>query len=420
MQRVRQSIPYFKELGWEPTIITVDEKYIEAYSLDNLLLETFPRDIKIHKVSALKASLTRKLGIGSLSIRSFFQIKRKGDELLKTEKFDLVYFSTTAFHVMALGPLWKKKFGVPFVLDIQDPWYNTFYFETTLHKKSAKQKIYHKVDKHLEARTLPFADGIISVSAGYRDMYLKRYGGLRYDDFKIIPFGCATLDFEIAGTHVNSSKVKFSDGEINMVYVGRGGNDMNIATDIIFKAITIGLNENNALFKNLRLWFIGTSYAQAGRGEKTIEPIAVSNGLSQMVTEITDRIPYFETLYLLSKADILCVPGSSDPTYTASKIYPYIYTNKPMLAVFHESSSVVDVMKETSNGKVVKFGENITDEAKHQLARDCYGYLVQVLNRTIKNANLNYAAFEEFTAKSMSRQQVDFFDQVIQKTALSH
>jgi hypothetical protein len=415
MQRVRQSLPYFKEFGWEPTIITVDEKFVEAYSLDQLLLETFPKDIKIHEVSALKASITRKVGLGSLSIRSFFHIKKKGDALLQAEHFDLIYFSTTAFHVMALGPRWKRKFGVPFILDIQDPWYNTFYFANALSKKTTKARLYHELDRRLEKRTLPFADGIISVSSGYRDLYMKRYSNLPYESFKIIPFGCATLDFQIAEKHVHSSEIQLSEKSVNIVYVGRGGHDMEFATEIIFDAINIGLEKEPALFKKVRLWFIGTSYAQAGKGYKTIQPIADRKGLANQVSEITDRIPYFETLYLLSKADMLCVPGSSDPTYTASKIYPYIYTNKPMLAVFHQNSSVVDVIRDTSQAKVVTFGKGINEQEKQTLAEECFAYLVQVLTKKIKNSNLNYKAFEEFTARSMTEQQVNFFDQVTDK-----
>ena len=79
------------------------------------------------KRSRFPAKTTRKFGLGSLSMRAYFQIRRKGNELLKNEQFDIVFISTTAFHVMALGPGWKKKFGVPFVLDMQDPWRNDFF-----------------------------------------------------------------------------------------------------------------------------------------------------------------------------------------------------------------------------------------------------------------------------------------------------
>lgn len=412
MQRVRQSLPYMRENGWEPTVLAVDDKYVDAYSVDDLLLQTFPQDIKVHKVPALKASLTRKVGLGSLSLRAFFSMQKKGDDLLRSEAFDLVYFSTTAFHVMALGPRWKRKFGVPFILDIQDPWYNTYYFNHALTRKTVKARLYHQLDKHLERKTIPFADGIISVSPGYRDLYLKRYPSLAYDDFRIIPFGCATLDFPIAEKNIKGSKISFAAGETHAVYIGRGGKDMTFAASVIFDAVKLGLERDTAGFKTLRLWFIGTSYAQAGKGTKTFEPIAEAKGISNHVTEISDRLPYFETLYLLSKADLLFVPGSTDATYTASKIYPYIYLNKPMLAVFHEKSSVCDIFRSTSKGKLVSFGENVSEPQKQTMAEDCFSYLSCVLNDNVQNAGLNQTAFEEYTAKAMSEKQADFFNYV--------
>ncbi len=405
-----------REAGWEPTILTVDDNYVEAYSIDNLLLQTFPQDIRVYKVPALKASITRKFGLGSLSLRAFFSMRKKGDELLRTQTFDLIYFSTTAFHVMALGPRWKRKFGVPFILDIQDPWYNTFYFDHALKKKTVKAKMYHQLDKQLEARTMPFADGIISVSPGYRDLYLKRYPGLSYDNFRVIPFGCAVMDFSIAEKNINNSSVVFSPDEMNAVYIGRGGQDMAFASEVIFDALKLGLEREPENFKKLRLWFIGTSYAQAGKGQKTFEPIALEKGIAGSITEISDRLPYFEALYLLSKADMLFVPGSTDPTYTASKIYPYIYLDKPMLSVFHEKSSVCDIIRHTSKSKVVPFDDDRSEAKTTAMAEESFTYLSCVLNHKVQNSSLDLKAFEEYTAEAMSQKQTDFFNYVTQQS----
>lgn len=413
MQRVRQSLPYFRELGWEPVVLTVDVRYIEAYSIDELLLKTFPQDITVHKVPALKASITRKFGLGSLSLRSFFPIRKKGDELLSTGKFDLVYFSTTAFHVMALGPRWKKKFGVPFILDIQDPWYNTYYFNHASSSKTLKARLFHQLDKQLEKRTIPFADGIISVSSGYRDLYLKRYPNLTYDKFEVIPFGCAVLDFPIAQNNIHASRVLFSAEEINIVYIGRGGEDMTFAAGVVFDAVKLGLIKDPELFSKVRLWFLGTSYALAGQGGKTFEPIAKEKGIGSQVTEISDRLPYFETLYLLSKAHILFVPGSTDPTYTASKIFPYIYSDKPMLSVFHEKSSVSAIIRSTSKSMVVTFGNNAGESRQNQMAEECFSYLYHVIKNKVKTASLNHLAFEAYTAQAMTINEVRFFQNVV-------
>lgn len=414
MQRVRQSLPYFRQYNWEPVVLTVDEKFVEAYSLDPLLLLTFPSTIEVHKVKALKPSFTRKFGLGSLSARSYLYIKKKGDELLSSEHFDLVYFSTTAFQVMALGPGWKKKFGVPFVVDIQDPWRNDYYFKNIGHGKNFKIWINHKLDEYLEKKTLSQIDGMISVSPGYKDLYLKRYPVLSTKEIAIIPFGCATQDFEIAKKNVfYSDKIKFSKEDVNVIYIGRGGTDLKLAVEIIFDAVRKGLENYPSLFGKIKFWFIGTSYAREGKGIKTIEPIAIQKSIDSQVTEITDRIPYFETLFLLEQADILCVPGSTDTTYTASKIYPYLYTDKPLLAVFHEKSSVCEVINKTSHARLVSFNEEANEEVREKWIDECYYYLLETLSSKIKNSNIDLKAFDQYTAEAMTKSQVDFFEKVI-------
>lgn len=412
--RVRHSLPYFKEMGWEAVVIAVDEKYIESYSIDPLLSLTIPRYIEVLKVKAFDINKTRKFGLGSLSMRSYFQVKHKGNELLKKRKFDLIYFSTTAFHVMALGPGWKRKFNVPFILDIQDPWRNDYYLDKPVKERPPKFFISYNIDKYLEAKTLPFADGIISVSEGYCDTYLKRYKNLKREIFCVIPFGFNTDDFSIAEQYLKKvEKVNFDRSKINVVYVGRGGFDMRFAVEIFFAAIAKGLKENKNVFDALKVWFIGTSYAKAGAGQKTIEPVAKELGLEKYTVEITDRIGYFETLFLLKKADILFVPGSVDTSYTASKIYPYIYSDKPLLAIFNKRSSVPEIINKTNGGQVVVFEGQPDETQMKDLVDNCYNKLLKLINTKEKKEALNAKAFEEYTAKSMTRKQVDFFEKVL-------
>lgn len=167
MQRVRMSLPYFRQNGWEPTVMAVDEQYTSGFR-DDLLLETFPADIEVIKVAAYSEKITRKVGLGSLSLRSLVHFKKAGNQLLKSRKYDLVFFSTSMHHVCALGKYWKKKFGVPFIVDMQDPWRNDY----RIGKKqgnSLKFKIAYNINKYMEAYTMPYADGIISVSRAYID-----------------------------------------------------------------------------------------------------------------------------------------------------------------------------------------------------------------------------------------------------------
>ena len=411
MHRVRQSLPYFREMGWEPVVLAVDEKYVEAYSTDPLLLHTIPADIEVHKVRAWDVNRTRKYGLGSLGIRSYWPLKHKGDELLKKRKFDLVYFSTTAFHVMALGPYWKRKFGIPFVLDIQDPWRNDFYLDKPANERPPKFFIAYNIDKYLEARTVPRADGIISVSQGYCDVFEQRYPSLRKEQFRVIPFGAAGLDFEVIDRMgITQPFVQLPAGKINIVYIGRGGHDMRFALEIIFGALQKGLQTEPELFSRMHFWFIGTSYAPAGQGQQTILPIARKYDVDGQVMEIPDRIPYFDTLSLLKKADLLLVPGSTDTSYTASKIYPYILAERPLLAVFHRNSSVVKVLNDVGMGQTVIFDNNGEDTTGY--IHECLAALRTLSQLPKGDTVFNRQAFEPYTAKARTIEQVDFFNQV--------
>lgn len=414
MHRVRQCLPFLNQLGWYAEVIAVDPKYIEFYSTDNLLLETIPADIRVHYVKAWNVSKTRKFGLGSLSMRSFFQYRRKGNELLATGNFDLVFFSTTAFHLMALGPYWKKKFKVPFVLDIQDPWRNDFYLNKPKSERPPKYYLSYNIDKYLEAKTIPHADAIISVSKDYCDTFKSRYKNLKETVFTVIPFGGVPQDFALMEkVKVKVEKICLNKGKINIVYVGRGGHDMKFSFQLFFKAIAHGLKNNNELFKNIHCWFVGTSYAIVGQGKKMIEAIAESENVKEFVTEVTDRIPYFETLALLKNAEILFVPGSVDKGYTASKIYPYILAKKPLLACFHSNSSVVEILQHSKAGQLITF--NNEHDSTNSLVTEMYDKLIFLLENKDSLFSYDELGFQKYSSETMTNNIVNIFNDVLSK-----
>ena len=414
MHRVRQCLPYLERSGWEAEVVAVEPAYIESYSIDNLLVKTIPNSIKVHYVKAWNVAKTRKFGLGSLSMRSYFQYQKKGNELLSKGSFDLVFFTTTAFHVMALGPYWKKKFKIPFVLDIQDPWRNDFYLSKPRAERPPKFWVAYSIDKYLEARTVPFADAIISVSKGYCDSFKKWYPHFDISTCAVIPFGAVATDFELMERESpNIGKIVFPKSKINIVYIGRGGHDMQFSLRLFFKVIYQGLQQHKEIFEKIQCWFIGTSYAMEGRGGKTVEPIAFEEGVAEYVTEITDRIPYFTALFLLKKADILFVPGSVDNSYTASKIFPYILAQRPLLSCFHKRSSIIDILQQSKAGQVVSFGDDpfITPGLLQEMTEK----LMLLLENKDNQFSYDQDGFKPYTAESMTSKIVDIFNQVVSK-----
>lgn len=414
MHRVRQSMPFFKDLGWEATVLAVFPEFIEM-SEDPILLKTMPEDSKIIRIKAFNTKNTRKLGLGNIGYRSWYFYKKHGNRLIKKNKYDLIYFSTTAFPVMTLGRYWKKKFGIPFIIDMQDPWRNDFYLDKPKSERPPKFMLAYSMDKYLEARTMKHVDGIISVSSGYPKTLMERYPNIKPEMCEVIPFGGASVDFDVLDKiDLQNNLFNKDDGNINCAYIGRGGHDMNLALGAIFSGLKKGRTENPKLFSKIKMYFVGTSYAADGKGLKTILPIAEKYGVQDQVVEITNRLPYFEAMKVLKDADILIMPGSTDTNYTASKLYPYILANKPLIAVFNNLSSVVEVLDNTKSGTCVTFSnedkiENIGDKV--------FDVFTEFLNRLPFTPSTVWEAFEPFTAHEATRKQVKMFNKIINNDA---
>lgn len=404
MQRVRMSLPFFKEYGWEATIVTVDEKYSDMLK-DDLLLQTIPQNVPVHKVGAFDKSYTSKLGLGSIALRSLPFYRKRVNQLLKGGQYDLIYFSTTQFPVCMLGAYWKKKFGIPYVIDMQDPWHSDYYMDKPKHQRPAKYWFSYRLNKYLEPKAIKNAGGLISVSESYITELKSRYPQIKDIPAATITFGAFAPDIKIATTNTQQFKPLLDAAHTNIVYIGRGGADMHKAISAVFKAMRVGLEHQPQKLKNLRFYFIGTSYAPAGKGEQTIMPLAKKYGIEDYVIEITDRISYYHTLITQQQADALFIPGSDDSKYTASKIYPCLLTQKPILAIFNKASSAIDVLREYG----VKQVYNYDDITQNQLL----GFFTGLVDGDLGSPQYNADAIKKYSAQQMTLLQCKLFDTVI-------
>ena len=381
-----------------------------AAPLDVLLSQTIPDDVEVVRVGGIPRAWTERVGIGSLEARTFVSINRAGSRLLRTGSFDLVFFSTTAMSLTALGPRWKKRFGVPFMVDFQDPWLSDYYDQDGAPAPpggALKYGVVRKAAEYLEPFVLRQAAHALSVSPAYPEALVARYPWLSRDRFTVLPFGAPKKDFEVLHrSGVTNPVFDSSDGLEHWAYVGRAGDDMAFALGAMFSALARARRDDPERYNRLRIHFVGTSYAEGDRARKTVQPVAVHHGVGDLVDERPHRIPYFQALRVLSDADALLIPGSDDPGYTASKLYPYVLADKPLLAVFHESSSVVDVIHRTRAGTAVTFTSRDTvDEVATRINAEWFAVPLPAV-RT------DWEAFEPYTARAMAHTQAELFEAV--------
>ncbi|HSI06972.1 MAG: hypothetical protein ACAH89_04760 [Rariglobus sp.] len=376
MQRVRLALPYLRALGWEAVVLAVEPDSVEGAVIDPLLAQTYPSDTRVIRVRGLSPRLTRPLGIGSLWWRCRGALRRAGDSLLHRERFDLVFFSTTQFDAFTLGPRWRKRFNVPFIVDYQDPWVNDYYSETHTRPPGGHLKFWFSqfTARRREPAVLRAASGVVSVSAAYGPSLQRRYPWLPSSRVQTIPFGTAPGDLEIARHHPPiAALVPVGDGNFHHVYVGRCGPDMAVALAVLFRAFKSFLTSHPVEAARHRFHFIGTGYAPPPLGRHWVLPVADREGVSSHVCEHCYRVPYFDALHWLSRADALMVIGSDDPTYSASKIFPYLFARRPVITLAHEQSQMIPLAQ--NQGLRATYGFNAVtsiDALAHKVYRQWF------------------------------------------------
>ncbi|MBL9216328.1 MAG: glycosyltransferase [Opitutaceae bacterium] len=353
LQRVRMSLPRFVERGWEVTVLTVDDPTPVA-PLDPELAATIPAAVRVVRVRCLSRRWTGRLGVNNVAWRAFPFLLAGGRRLLRGRRFDVVYFSTTMFAVLPLGRLWRALHGVPYVIDLQDPWLSDFHAVAGAPPPPGgwKYRVAQGLARLLEGWTLRRAAHLVSVSAGYVETLRRRYPWFAARPATVLPFGSPDRDLaRVRATLDRRPPVLPGGGPARLAYVGRLGADMGPALAVLFAGLARARTPGPAPTVHL----LGTSYAPAGTGRPSATALAEAAGVGALVRESPDRIPYFAALQVLLQADANLIFGSDDAAYVPSKILPALAAGRPVLALAPRGSQLAHRLAELGGAHLVTF-----------------------------------------------------------------
>ncbi len=409
MQRVRMSLPHFVDAGWEVVVLTVDDREPMA-PLEPALLATLPKPVHIVRAPIFSRRWTRFVGINNLGLRSLPFLYEAGSRLLTEQKFDLVYFSTTQFVLCPLGRVWQREFGVPYVIDLQDPWLNEYYSQPGAPKPPGgwKYLFTYASAKLLEGWTLRSCAHVISVSSAYIEVLRRRYPWFDASRASVVTFGAPDADFALVRDRLpRASRILPESSELKIAYAGRLGPDMLPALDALFA----GIARTRLGERRVGLYFYGTSYARAGTGVATSTALAAKHGISAQVHEQSARIGYLDALQVLLEADVALLLGSEDRAYSPSKVYPTLLSGAPALAVAPRDSILEAKINELGGAALVAFDPANPTAIADQLA-DVIARLAE--QRAAALQPLDRARLEaEYTAAAVSTRQLRIFNRVL-------
>lgn len=394
VHRSRLFAQHLPSFGWDPIILTVDERDYEE-SLDWNLHALLPKNQRIEKVRAFPVTKPRL--VGDIGLRAFFQLHKRALELVKSEHIDFVYIPIPSFYAALIGTYLNRKTGVKFGIDYIDPW---------VHRFPGSNKVFSRhwfsmhIAKFLEPKAVRSASLITGVADDYYQGVIDRNTNLKESSvFASMPYGGELEDHEsLKDLNVEPYLFRKND-KFQVVYAGAMLPNAYGPLESIFKAIAASRNK----FSNIEFHFIGTGYLSNDPNSYNIKPLAEKYGFwNSIIFEYPKRIPYLDVLVHLGIADAVFILGSTEPHYTPSKTYQGVLSKKPIFAVLHENSSAATVLKETNAGQSLCFNGEI-DLRKIEHDFDSAFMEFQRFTMEFNHSQVNHDLFEEYSAKSVTK-----------------
>ena len=419
--RVRLLAPHLTKYGWEPTVLTLEPTSYEG-RLDPELMELVPTVLRVVRCRAWNPRWTRRLGFGDLGLRAFWGLYRTCVQLLNQENFDVLFITILPGYPALLGPIMHRKVGIPYVLDYQDPWVSAWGLAVGSGpngEADLKSRASRWIATQLEPIALRHAAAITAVSAGTYEQIVARMPEIVDVPRAAIPVGGEPGDLEYLRRRPRCNPFfDPTDGLFHLCYVGTllplGFETLRA----VLKAVRLLRDRKPDIYRLLRLHFFGTSNQTTADAPCRVVPLAREIGVDESVTEVAYRIDYLDALTVQCQASAILLMGSSEPHYTASKLYPALLAQRPILAVFHTASSVIEVLqKRSTTANIVIYDSKIRPESQ---CPKIYEQLSAVI--ALKSAPIPIVeedALAGFSCQSLARDLGAIFDRIFLNGAAS-
>lgn len=317
--RVAKYAKYLKKMNWQPTVVTIADKYITNYD------ETLLKDIE--DVQIIKLDWKNKKN--QRTEKGFYkQLLKEIDSILEQRDYDRVFITGGPFEPMKIAPYIYQRYHIPYVIDLRDPWkLQKINASTKLRKmKACLKKIWIGF---WEREIFENAFAICTVNDTMTNQYQKEYPNLK-DKFYTIPNGYDPEDY--------SAIVPKQFQNFSIVYAGKFGVSAGFRDPTnIFKAIK-EVNEQGFL----------VHFVHIGQEEEKVIKLAKKEKVEQFCTFL-GRKTYQESLEYCKGASILLVIGGNEKSEQTGKIFDYIGCQKPILVLANQDSEIVAVCKNASN-----------------------------------------------------------------------
>lgn len=354
VQRTLKFVKYLPKYDWEPTVLTVTPtayyaldygmlrelnqnniRTVRTNSVDPTRLFEAGKPVKMphEKLRNIMSAVSQAVFIPDNKIGWKREAVKAGRKLLREEKFDVILSTAPPYTSHLIGKALSDEFGIPLVVDYRDAWVdNPLHFYLTPYHKLIHQK--------MERKILRAASRVVTINRRIKELMIRRYRFLNYNDIAIIPQGYDPADFQVEDT----LKLPYSD-KMRITYSGTFYR--NRTPKHFLKALAEVLKEHPAYRKKIEAVFIGTF-------RKENLSLIDSLGL-QDVVKVFGYLDHKAAMRYLMTSDILWMTignGKGEEMISTGKLFEYIGSRKPILGLVPDGVAKTTIL-ESGAGRVV-------------------------------------------------------------------
>ncbi|MFN3890336.1 MAG: glycosyltransferase [Beijerinckiaceae bacterium] len=407
VHRGRHLAKHLPSHGWKPIVIRAHEKHYTE-NPDEELGKLVSASLDQIRTGALPSRVARVFGVGDIGLRAYFHLARGIAGGVSRYSPSVILITGSPFYPMLLAGWVRRRFGLPVVLDFQDPWVSA---HGATRPEWSKGGLAHRLALALEPKAVRQAAWITSVSDTQNAEMSNRYPWLHAGRMSAIPIGGDPDDFVALRNCAPVANGAILLGKINICYVGTFLPRAAPVLRMLFKAVARLRSEAPELAARLRLIFVGTSnqpsIAVAARATHLVSAIAAEEGVGDLVYEFPVRAPYLEALSVLASAQGILLLGSDEPHYTASKIYPALMSGRPWLSIFHARSSAHAILTRAGGGASFCFED---ENGLADLVTAAAGALRRLALEPESFGSSDSNAYAPYTAHAVAGQFARIFD----------
>lgn len=400
---------YLPESGIEPVILTISPRG-SRIPLDQSLVREIPETIRIYRAFfpdmgwlfkilwGLKLSkwvnyISQRLMIPGPEITWLPFAKRKIRLILKNRPdIKLAYISSGPPAALLMGRHLLQRYGIPYVCEFRDEWTNNPERVNTGYSQKAQQ-----AEQKLEQHILGTCAGCVYLTNNMRENFAARYPMLNNKPGLVLPNGFDSNDFTGLKPYAYS-------GKFTIVYSGSFYDRRQ--PDALWKAIQNLAQSSRIDPSTIQIDIIGKNTPRFVLGnywhDSTINTIVNFSGF----------MPHAESLSRLMGADalLLYIPsGENTDSVLTGKIFDYLYSGKPILAIVPPTGLAADLIKQAGVGFIADYTDIDGISARFMELYDLWR------NRKLTEIRHNSQAYAAYSRQNLARQLALFLSDILDK-----